>query len=250
MTKGIYKITNKINQKVYIGKSNNIENRWKYHQTRYLQEKEYNKPLYRAFRKYGINNFSFEILEEIDNNIYDIISNEREIFWINYFNSYGELGYNGTHGGDGGITVSNPRETYGKITDEEVIYLRKRYVECKYPASYIWENEFKNKITKRGFQAIWLGQNAKHIMPNIFTEENKRKQLSLSRAYEGVLRRRISLKDKQNIKNRIKNGENPKEIWKNEYNTIYKSYTGFKDMLNTVSLDEEVNLDGTKLTDL
>lgn len=250
MTKGIYKITNKINQKVYIGKSNNIENRWKYHQTRYLQKKEYNKPLYRAFRKYGINNFSFEVLEEIDDNIYNIIGNERETFWINYFNSYGELGYNGTHGGDGGITVSNPRETYGKNTDEEVIYLRKRYVECKYPASYIWENEFKNKITKRGFQAVWLGQNAKHIMPEIFTEENKRKQLLLSRSYEGVLRRRVSLKDKQSIKNRIKNGENSKEIWKNEYNTIYKSYTGFKDMLNAVSLDEEVNLDGTKLTDL
>ena len=249
MTKGIYKITNKINQKVYIGKLNNIENRWKYHQTRYLQKKEYNKPLYRAFRKYGINNFSFEILEEIDDNIYNIIGNERETFWINYFNSYGELGYNGTHRGDGGITVSNPRETYGKITDEEVTYLRKRYVECKYPASYIWENEFKNKITKRGFQAVWLGQNAKHIMPEIFTEENKRKQLLLSRSYEGVLRRRVSLKDKQSIKNRIKNGENSKEIWKNEYHTIYKSYTGFKDMLNAVSLDEEVKLDGTKLTD-
>ena len=218
MTKGIYKITNKINQKVYIGKSNNIENKWKYHQTRYLQKKEYNKPLYRAFRKYGINNFSFEILEEIDDNIYNIIGNERETFWINYFNSYGELGYNGTHGGDGGITVSNPRETYGKITDEEVTYLRKRYVECKYPASYIWENEFKNKITKRGFQAVWLGQNAKHIMPEIFTEENKRKQLLLSRSYEGVLRRRVSLKDKQSIKNRIKNGENSKEIWKNSKN--------------------------------
>lgn len=36
-----------------------------------------------------------------------------------------------------GITVPDPREKYGKITTDEVIYLRKRYVECKYPASYI-----------------------------------------------------------------------------------------------------------------
>lgn len=65
---GIYKITNKINQKCYIGKSIDIERRFKKHQTDALwvsdKNFKYNYPLYQAFRKYGIENFSFEILEE------------------------------------------------------------------------------------------------------------------------------------------------------------------------------------------
>lgn len=65
---GIYKITNKINQKCYIGKSIDIEHRFKKHQTDalWISDKnfKYNYPLYQAFRKYGIENFSFEILEE------------------------------------------------------------------------------------------------------------------------------------------------------------------------------------------
>lgn len=81
-------------------------------------------------------------------------------------------------------------------------------------------------------------------MPEVFTIENKNKQLKLSRAYEGVLRRRISLKEKKSIQQRILNGENYSIIWKNEYQNIYKSKTGFKDMLEAISLDEEVELNG------
>ncbi len=81
-------------------------------------------------------------------------------------------------------------------------------------------------------------------MPEVFTQDNKNKQLKLSRAYEGVLRRRIKLTDKKKIQERILQGENIKNIWYNEYKEIYKSLTGFKDMLKAVSLDEEVNLNG------
>ena len=87
-------------------------------------------------------------------------------------------------------------------------------------------------------------------MPEVFTEENKIKQLKLSRAYEGVLRRRISLQDKQKIKERINKGEKARDIWKQEYKDIYKSFTGFQDMLKAISLDEEVILDGNKLTEI
>ena len=172
-----------------------------------------------------------------------------QLFAIAFYNSK-ENGYNETDGGDGGITVADPRKTYGKLTTEEVIYLRKRYIECKYPASYIWEQEFKDKITKRGFQAIWTGENAKNIMPEVFTPENKKKQIQLSRAYEGVLRRRISLSEKRKIKEKIQNGETTKQIWKNEYQNIYKSFSGFRDMLQAKSLDEEVLLNGSELTQI
>lgn len=83
-------------------------------------------------------------------------------------------------------------------------------------------------------------------MPEVFTPENKNKQLKLSRAHEGMLRRRISLKEKNEIKDRIQNGERPIDIWKKDYKNIY-SRTGFNDMLASVSLDEEVKLDGRKL---
>lgn len=242
MSQGIYKITNKINNKCYIGKSSNIEKRWKYHIENRNSLKEYDKPLYRAFRKYGIENFSFEIIEELVN--YEN-SNEREKYWIEYYNCFGsDKGYNATKGGDGGVTCENPREKYGKLTTEEVIYLRKRFEEGKYPASYIYECEFKDKISKRGFQAIWLGQNAKNIMSEVFSQENKQKQMKLNRAYEGVLRRRISLQEIKEARERVALGETKRAIWKEKYQMIY-SEGGFRDVLKATHLDEEVILDGT-----
>lgn len=249
MSRGIYKITNKINQKSYIGKSTNIEERWNYHKTHFNYEKEYDKPLYKAFRKYGLENFIFEIIEILTETEYQEKINQRESYWIEYYNTYGLTGYNGTKGGDGGQTVPDPRKTYGKLSREEVIYLRKRYLECKYPASYIYEVEFKNKITLRGFQAIWLGENAKNIMPEIFTKENKEKQIKLSRAYEGVLRRKVTLEEKQKIKERIANGEKCRTIWRKEYQNLY-SDGGFRDMIMATSLDEEIKLDGKELDPL
>lgn len=242
MSQGIYKITNKINNKCYIGKSSNIEGRWKYHIKHKNTTSEYNKLLYQAFRKYGIENFSFEIIEEIND---CKIMNEREKFWIQYYDCYGgNKGYNATPGGDGGVTCTDPREKYGKLTSEEVIYLRKRYAECKYPASYIYNLEFKNKITLRGFQAIWLGQNARNIMPEVFTQENKQKQIKLNRRYEGILRRRITLQEIKDARERIAKGETKRAIWKEKYQTVY-SEGGFRDVLKAIHLDEEVTLDGT-----
>jgi hypothetical protein len=54
--------------------------------------------LYNAMRQYGKDNFLFEIIELCDND--NNILNEREIYWINYYNSY-ETGYNETRGGEG-----------------------------------------------------------------------------------------------------------------------------------------------------
>lgn len=93
MTKFIYKITNKLNGKIYIGQTTNPTRRFQEHRAKgYSQEEE--KILYKAFDKYGISNFSFEILEEVEN------YNEREKYWIKVFNSMAPNGYNMTPGGD------------------------------------------------------------------------------------------------------------------------------------------------------
>lgn len=80
---GIYKITNKITGDCYIGQSIDIEKRWKEHinSSKNKNSSEYQKILYRAFRKYGVNNFTFEILETCKRKILT----EREVFWYNKF---------------------------------------------------------------------------------------------------------------------------------------------------------------------
>ena len=91
---GIYKITNKINGKVYIGQSIDIKRRWKDHRTHYKNGKY---PLYFAMIKYGIENFSFEVIEECEKEKL----NDREIYWISFYNSNNKNnGYNLTNGGE------------------------------------------------------------------------------------------------------------------------------------------------------
>ena len=65
---GIYKITNNIDGKCYIGQSIDINNRWIKHRSKPFQvnDKSYNTYLYRAIRKYGLDNFTFEVIEKCD----------------------------------------------------------------------------------------------------------------------------------------------------------------------------------------
>lgn len=93
---GIYKIENKLNGKVYIGQSINIEARWKRHVSDSSNHliNEQSAVIHKAINKYGLENFSFVVLEEC--NIEEL--DEREIYWISYYNSYYN-GYNCTKGG-------------------------------------------------------------------------------------------------------------------------------------------------------
>lgn len=93
----IYKITNKINGKMYIGKTIfTVEQRWKEHQKDSRRRDFEKRPLYSAIKKYGIENFSIEEVEECP---IEILS-EREKYWIEYYGSF-KNGYNATIGGDG-----------------------------------------------------------------------------------------------------------------------------------------------------
>lgn len=91
----IYQITNDINGKIYIGKTEiSIEKRFKDHCKDAFKERNEKRPLYSAMRKYGIEHFHIELVEETDN------PNEREIYWIEQKQSF-KNGYNATLGGDG-----------------------------------------------------------------------------------------------------------------------------------------------------
>ena len=89
---GIYLITNLVNQKKYVGQSVNILRRWRNHKadSKNIASSCYEYPLYRAFRKYGIDNFSFEIIEECSPMELDI----KEAYYIGLYRTLGENGYN------------------------------------------------------------------------------------------------------------------------------------------------------------
>lgn len=91
----IYKITNTLNGKIYIGKDTTSDP--KYYGSGLL--------IRRSIDKYGIDNFTKEIIDITED--YNELSN-KEIYWIKHFNSTNpEIGYNISEGGDGGNTLSN-----------------------------------------------------------------------------------------------------------------------------------------------
>lgn len=93
----IYKITNLINGKAYIGKTLlTIEERWKEHCRDARKERCEKRPLYSAMNKYGFENFKIEQIEECSDNIVE----EQEVYWIEYYQTF-KQGYNATKGGDG-----------------------------------------------------------------------------------------------------------------------------------------------------
>ena len=95
----IYKITNDINDKVYIGKTtNSLEERFKEHCHDSKRRKNEKRPLYNAMNKYGIDKFHIELVEQCG---LEILS-KQESYWIEHYHSYSS-GYNATLGGDGSI---------------------------------------------------------------------------------------------------------------------------------------------------
>lgn len=91
----IYQIINDINNKVYVGKTEfSIEKRFKEHCIDAFKDRNEKRPLYSAMRKYGIEHFHIELIEETDN------PEKREIYWIEQKRSF-KKGYNATLGGDG-----------------------------------------------------------------------------------------------------------------------------------------------------
>lgn len=123
----IYQITNVVNSKIYIGKTDKtIQERFQRH---CYNHKTQNTYLYKAMRKYGIDKFTIEILEETNN------GSEREIYWIQELKPQ----YNMTLGGDGGDTSNSPNYKLGMSKrntsgSNNSMYGRKRTDTAKYLA--------------------------------------------------------------------------------------------------------------------
>lgn len=174
MISGIYKITNKINNKVYIGQSVNIEERWDYHKA--VCHWDNQSALYRAFKKYGIKNFDFQVIEKVPPIKEQL--NEREIYWIKYYDAC-KNGYNLTKGGNSFSL------RYTVVTPQQVIDIRTRKLNFESPKK-VYE-DYQNLISWATFNKIWNGALHADVMPEVYQDTEKLKMI------ERILKQRMNL---------------------------------------------------------
>ena len=147
----IYCYTNQVNNKKYIGQTINPEQRYAQHKSSAFNEKDrdYDSPLHRAFRKYGYEKFHYEVLvkdvDEIE------ILNNLEIYYIQKYNSQVPNGYNIDLGGKNCPKPKTQKQKellmwgQAKLTEEEVIELRKAYQQQKSPTQ-IFNEKYQNRL--------------------------------------------------------------------------------------------------------
>ena len=143
----IYQITNLINNKIYIGKTNNPKKRWNNH-------KYNNDPdmvIARALRKYGANNFKFEILYR-NISIDDIDELERKT--IKEKNSRVPNGYNVAEGGQGGVGARKygMENSNAHLTQEEAQYI----LDHRNEPMYILYEYVSDKMSYEAFKKLYV----------------------------------------------------------------------------------------------
>lgn len=216
----IYKYTNKITGKTYIGQTNNLQKRYNGHKSEAYNPNApgYNLPFHCAIRKYGMENFSYDILEEIaDGESQDFINN-REIYFIGYYHSLvNENGYNLTIGGDGcpkpPLTYKEKLKRSKLFTGEEIQDIQQRLIN---------DEEYDD------IEAIYAPKLKRTFLVNINTGTN-----FYNPEFDYPLKKNAKSKFSQReirmIKDRIKSGE--------KYASIQKDFNiksaGFLSMINT-----------------
>lgn len=157
----IYLITNLINNKKYVGITNNYKKRWANH-------KCCNDPsmvIAKAIKKYGINNFKFEIIES---NVPIEQIDEKEQYYIQFYSSHISTGkgYNVSLGGRYNITNSiqeGCNNGRALLNEEEVKYIKSH----RNMPMYILYDQFTEKISYEAFKKVYLDKTYKNIKPTV-----------------------------------------------------------------------------------
>lgn len=216
---GIYKITNLINNKIYIGQSIQLNKRISEHKRELKNNSHYNNHLQRAYNKYGIENFSFEIIENCtEDELYP-----RENYWITFYNSQNSnSGYNNTlpladekkyrHKEESKAKMSNSKKVFE--SEELISYLQEYYYHygkvptsrdivnaVGFPSNHIFferYGSFKNALIEAGlyelsdnkssFDRVEYTKDEVYLKFKVFIDKNGRfpnhKELKNSRANE------------------------------------------------------------------
>ena len=171
----IYKITNQVNNKVYIGQTiQNLKDRWYRHCGYSGSKGEQNMIIKKAIHKYGKENFNIKILEICDS----VELNEKEKYWISKYNSY-KNGYNATKGGQDGSKLPKLINQTEEIIDKynKGLSLRKIAEEYNVDHATIKLILISNNITLRTTRTYKLTQKQREEIIKRVNEGVKRKDI-------------------------------------------------------------------------
>ena len=165
----VYCYTNKINGKKYIGQTINPESRKSSHKSSAYNEKapDFSTPFHRAIRKYGWENFEYEVLAKdiSDKKILSYL----EKYYISTLNTFSSNGYNLTSGGEyykktpvSDFSKKKMSLSKGELAEETVLALRKAYFDGESPTE-IYHKNFENIMTYSAFMNIWSGRRYSQI---------------------------------------------------------------------------------------
>lgn len=141
--KAIYKITNKINGHIYIGQSVNPQARWRDHIVGYSANEV--SLIHRAIKKYGEENFTFEILGWFED------YNEKEREFIQYYHCLAPYGYNIQSGGEEPPHYFGEKNSFAKISEETAKKVQAQALDWNIPRKQIIKS---NHITENIFRHI------------------------------------------------------------------------------------------------
>lgn len=191
---GIYKITNNVNGKIYIGQSINIKTRWKDHINTLNRQNSHSILLQRAWNKYGEENFSFEILELCTEDMLD----EAEVKYIELYNACNN-GYNIEPGGNSNKYLSE--ETKQKIRESHLGRRHSKETRRKMSQSRIGENNgmYGRNHSEESKRKISESKKGKPGHPSSEKQKEAARRANTGKIVSEETRRKISEANKGNI---------------------------------------------------
>lgn len=210
--KAIYKWTNLINGKVYIGKSIDIAKRLR--EYRYEVKQQSKRPIIQALIKYGFENFKFEIIENCD-----FLTNEqilqREQYWMNFYDSQNlQKGYNLLN------AVESPAERLSigstnvkaRLNEEKVLTIREAIYNMRISPAEVYKM-YHNEISYPAFEKAYRGA----TWTNVDTSMIRNRIKEVPRRNQS--KAKLTKEDVRNIRYRH-------EVLGEDISTIYESYLG------------------------
>lgn len=209
----IYKITNIINNRFYIGSTKNEYKRFLNHFNLHEVCLNQNNIFHEDILKYGKENFKINILYEIED---DIESSRMEGKLIRQ-NKDNPLIYNIVPGSSG-------RKVF---YEEDIKFIRYLYSKKELTCLEAYNKYFKEEVTYRAFKKAWFGDSYKNIMHEVYSEENKNWHFSKGQSRPGDKNPNSKFTKEQviDIRTRKKLGEKKLEVYK-DYKYM-NSYAGF-----------------------
>ena len=213
----VYKITNLINHKIYIGITNNYKKRWSNHRC----GNSSNMIIGKAIKKYGVDNFHFEILYEgltLDE------ANEMEIKLIKDFNSLTPNGYNISIGG--GVIPHEGKKgannNNAALTQEEAQYI----LDHRDQPMYVLYEQFNEKISYTSFKELYHH----HTYTNL-TTTTPEYPYNIEFSAQFTSGGKLDYDDIVLLRQRYKNGEYWETVYK-DYRNLYPDKWSFWNIYN------------------